>query len=151
MHGLPITAAVGEVLSLFKQHFHQGTANEGVAVSIYPVGEPRARHAHLLAVLALDHAVVSVAPFLHCQHRFFKYRCTSKGAVRSGREAFGNSVCDACRAEAGPGGSCDLEACCFNRWRLFPEGSFSVCKEVKYLCAPADSLFVELRVTALGA
>ena len=34
------------------------------------VGEPRARHADLLALLPLDHAVVSVARFLHCQHRF---------------------------------------------------------------------------------
>ena len=70
MHGLPITAAVSQVLSLFKQRLHQRTADTGVAVSIDSVGEPRARHADLLAVLPLDHAVVSVAPFLHCQHRF---------------------------------------------------------------------------------
>ena len=69
MHGLPVAAAVSEVLSLFKQRFHQRTANAGVAVSVDSVGEPRARHADLLAVLPLDHAVVSVAPFLHCQHR----------------------------------------------------------------------------------
>ncbi len=31
------------------------------------------------------------------------------------------------------------------------EGCFSVRKEVKYLCGPTDSLFIELRVTALGA
>ena len=46
---------------------------------------------------------------------------------------------------------CDPAVWSDTRWRLFPEGSFSVCKEVKYLCAPADSLFVELRITALGA
>ena len=70
MNGLPVAAAVSEVLSLFKQRFHQRTANAGVAVSVDSVGEPTARHADLLAVLPLDHAVVSVAPFLHCQHRF---------------------------------------------------------------------------------
>ena len=70
MHGLPITAAVSEVLSLLQQRLHQRTANAGVAVSVDSVGEPRARHADLLAVLPLDHAVVSVAPYLHCQHRF---------------------------------------------------------------------------------
>ena len=70
MHGLPVPAAVSEVLSLLQQRLHQRTANAGVAVSVDSVGEPRARHADLLAVLPLDHAVVSVAPFLHCQHRF---------------------------------------------------------------------------------
>ena len=70
MHWLPVTAAVSEVLALFKQRFHQGTANTGVAVSIDSVGEPRTRNADLSGVAALDHAVVSVAPFLHCQHRF---------------------------------------------------------------------------------
>ena len=69
MHWLPVTAAVSEVLALFKQRFHQGTANTGVAVSIDSVGEPRTRNADLSGVAALDHAVVSVAPFLHCQHR----------------------------------------------------------------------------------
>ena len=61
---------MSEVLSLLQQRLHQGAANAGVAVSIDSVGEPRARHADFLAVLPLDHAVVSVAPFLHCQHRF---------------------------------------------------------------------------------
>ena len=69
MHGFPVTAAMSEVLSLLQQRLHQGAANAGVAVSIDSVGEPRARHADFLAVLPLDHAVVSVAPFLHCQHR----------------------------------------------------------------------------------
>ena len=45
MHGLPITAPVSEVLSLFQQCLHQGTANTGVAVSVYSVGEPRAGNA----------------------------------------------------------------------------------------------------------
>jgi len=70
MNGLPITAAVSEVLSLLQLRLHQGTADTGVAVSVHPVGEPRARDADLGGVAALDHAVVSVAPFLHCQHRF---------------------------------------------------------------------------------
>ena len=61
---------MSEVLSLLQQRLHQGAANAGVAVSIDSVGEPRARHADFLAVLPLDHAVVSVAPFLYCQHRF---------------------------------------------------------------------------------
>ena len=61
---------MSEVLSLPQKRLHQGAANAGVALSIDSVGEPRARHADFLAVLPLDHAVVSVAPFLHCQHRF---------------------------------------------------------------------------------
>ena len=68
MHGLPITAAVSEVLSLFQQCLHQGIANTGVAVSIYPVGEPRAGDAGLGGVAALYYAVVSLTPFLHCFH-----------------------------------------------------------------------------------
>ena len=52
-----------------QQRLHQGAANAGVAVSIDSVGEPGARHADLLALLPLDHVVVSAAPFLHCQHR----------------------------------------------------------------------------------
>ena len=39
MHGLPITAAVSEELSLFQQCLHQGTANTGVAVSVDSVGD----------------------------------------------------------------------------------------------------------------
>ena len=70
MNGLPVAAAVGEMLSLFKQRFYQRTANAGVAVSVDSVGEPRTRNADLSGVAALDHAVVSVAPFLHCKHRF---------------------------------------------------------------------------------
>ena len=61
---------MGEVLSLLQLRLHQGTAHTGVAVSVHPVGEPRARDADLGGVAALDHAVVSVASFLHCQHRF---------------------------------------------------------------------------------
>ena len=39
MHGLPITAPVSEVLSLFQQCLHQVTANTGVAVSVDSVGD----------------------------------------------------------------------------------------------------------------
>ena len=70
MHWLPVAAAVSEVLPLLQQRLHKGAANAGVAVSVHPVGEPRARDVDLGGVAALDHAVVSVAPFLHCQHRF---------------------------------------------------------------------------------
>ena len=59
---------MGEVLSLLKLRLHQGTADTGVAVSVHPVGEPRARDADLGGVAALDHAVVSVTPFLHWFH-----------------------------------------------------------------------------------
>ena len=65
---LPVTAAVREVLSLFQQCLHQGTANTGVAVSIYSVGEPRAGDADLGGVAALYYAVVSLTPFLHRFH-----------------------------------------------------------------------------------
>ena len=68
MHWLPLAAAVSEVLPLLQQRLHKGAANAGVAVSVHPVGEPRARDADLGGVAALDHAVVSVAPFLHCFH-----------------------------------------------------------------------------------
>ena len=68
MHWLPVTAAVSEVLALFKQRFHQGTANTGVAVSIDSVGEPRTGNADLGGVAALYYAVVSLTPFLHCFH-----------------------------------------------------------------------------------
>ena len=70
MHGLPVAAAVSEVLSLLQQCLHQGAANAGAVRSINSVGEPRARRADLLAELPLNHAVVSVASFLLCQHRF---------------------------------------------------------------------------------
>ena len=66
MHGLPLAAAVSEVLALLQHRLHKGAADAGVAVSVHPVGEPRARDADLGGVAALDHAVVSVAPFLHC-------------------------------------------------------------------------------------
>ena len=59
---------MSEVLPLLQQRLHKGAANAGVAVSVHPVGEPRARDAALGGVAALDHAVVSVAPFLHCFH-----------------------------------------------------------------------------------
>lgn len=62
---------MSEVLPLLQQRLHQGAANAGVAVSVDPVGEPRARHADLLAVVPLDYSVVSVAPFLHCFHESF--------------------------------------------------------------------------------
>ena len=68
MHGLPITAAVREVLALLQLRLHQGTADTGVAVSVHPVAEPCARNADLSGVAALHHPVVSVAPFLHCFH-----------------------------------------------------------------------------------
>ena len=68
MHGLPITAPVSEVLSLFQQCLHQGTANTGVAVSVDSVGEPRTGNADLGGVAALYYAVVSLPPFLHCFH-----------------------------------------------------------------------------------
>ena len=66
MNGLPVTATVSEVLALLQLLFHQGTADTGVAVSIHPVGEPRARDADLGGEAALDHTGVSVTPFLHC-------------------------------------------------------------------------------------
>ena len=65
---LPITAAMSEVLSLFQQCLHQGTANTGVAVSVDSVGEPRTGNADLGGVAALYYAVVSFTPFLHCFH-----------------------------------------------------------------------------------
>ena len=71
MHGLPVPAAVSEVLSLLKLRLHQGTADTGVTASVHPVGEPRARDADLGGVAALDHAVVSMDPFLHCLHKSF--------------------------------------------------------------------------------
>ena len=88
MHGLPVTAAVREVLALLQLRLHQGAADTGVAVSVHPVGEPSARDADLGGVAALDHAVVSVAPFLRCQHRFLastdvlaKKRCEAVGRL----------------------------------------------------------------------
>ena len=57
-----------EVLALLQLRLHQGTADTGVAVSVHPLGEPSARNADLRGVAALDHAVVSVAPFLHRFH-----------------------------------------------------------------------------------
>ena len=68
MHGLPITAPVSEVLSLFQQCLYRGTANTGVAVSVYALGEPCAGNARLGGVAALHHAVVSLTPFLHHLH-----------------------------------------------------------------------------------
>ena len=65
---LPVTAAVREVLALLQLRLHQGTANTGVAVSVYSVGEPRARNADLGGVAALHHPVVSLTPFLHRFH-----------------------------------------------------------------------------------
>ena len=68
MNGLPVAAAVSEVLSLFQQCLHQRTANAGVAVSVDSVGEPRTGNADLGGVAALYYAVVSLTPFLHCFH-----------------------------------------------------------------------------------
>ena len=68
MHRLPVTAAVSEVLSLFQQCLHQGTANTGVAVSDDSTGEPRTGNADLADVAALNHAVVNLSPFLHRFH-----------------------------------------------------------------------------------
>ena len=68
MNGLPVAAAVSEVLSLFQQCLHQRTANAGVAVSVDSVGEPRTGNADLGGVAALYYAVVSLTPFLHCLH-----------------------------------------------------------------------------------
>ena len=68
VHGLPIPAAVCEVLPLLQLRLHQGTADTGVAVSVNAETEPRARNANLCGVTPLHHAVVSVTPFLHCFH-----------------------------------------------------------------------------------
>ena len=62
---------MSEVLSLFQQCLHQGTANTGVAVSIDSVGEPRTGNADLGGVAALYYAVVSLTPVLHCLHESF--------------------------------------------------------------------------------
>ena len=62
---------MSEVLSLFQQYLHQGTANTGVAVSVDSVGEPRTGNADLGGVAALYYAVVSLTPFLHCLHESF--------------------------------------------------------------------------------
>ena len=64
MSGLPITAAMSEVLSLLQLRLHQGTANTGVAVSVDSVGEPRTGDADLGGVAALYYAVVSLTTFL---------------------------------------------------------------------------------------
>ena len=42
MHGLLISAAVSEVLSLLHLRLHEGVADTGVAVTIDSVAEPRA-------------------------------------------------------------------------------------------------------------
>ena len=97
---------MSEVLSWLQQRLHQGAANAGVAVSIDSIGEPRARHADFLAVLPLDHAVVSVAPFLHCQHRFLvstdvlaEERCEAVGRL---------SVIPVAQLPRGPGSALKL-------------------------------------------
>ena len=59
---------MGEVLPLLQQCLHQGAAHAGVAVSVHPGGEPRARDTDLGGVAALHHAIVSVTPFLNCFH-----------------------------------------------------------------------------------
>ena len=66
---LPVTAAVREVLALLQLRLHQGTTNTGVAVSVHPVGEPRARDADLFGVRLLHHPVISVRPRFHRFHR----------------------------------------------------------------------------------
>ena len=55
-----------EVLALLQLRLHQRTADTGAAVLIHPVAEPRAGDAGLGGVAPLHHAMVSVAPFLHC-------------------------------------------------------------------------------------
>ena len=69
MHGLPITAAVREVLALLQLRLHQGTADTGVAVSVHPEAEPRASNANLCGVTPLHHTIVGVRPFLHGFHK----------------------------------------------------------------------------------
>ena len=59
MHWLPVAAAVSEVLPLLQQRLHKGAANAGVAVSVHPVGEPRARDADLGGVEAKDRPAAS--------------------------------------------------------------------------------------------
>ena len=66
----PITASLSQVLALLELSLLKSAAHTGVAVSVDSVGEPRTRNADLSGVAALDHAVISVAPFLHCQHHF---------------------------------------------------------------------------------
>ena len=63
MHGLPVAAAVSEVLALLQLRLHLGTAHTGVAVSVHPVGEPCARDADLGGVAALDPSFVRIVYF----------------------------------------------------------------------------------------
>ena len=71
VHRLPIPAAVRQVLPLLKLRLLQGATHNGVAVTVHPVGEPRARDADLLGVRPLHDSVISVWPRLHCFHRLF--------------------------------------------------------------------------------
>ena len=68
MNGLPVTAAMSEVLPLLQQCLNQGASRAGVAVIVHPAGEPRARDTGLGGLAALHHLIVSVSPFLHCFH-----------------------------------------------------------------------------------
>ena len=71
---------MSEMLSLFQQCLHQGTANTAVAVSVDSVGEPRTVNAELGGVAALYYAVVSLTslPPLLSWHAC-KYACTTPG------------------------------------------------------------------------
>ena len=78
MHGLPIPAAVSEVLTLLQLSLLKGAAHTGVAVSVHPKAEPRASNANLSGVNPLHHMIVGVGPFLHCFHKpLCKYICTT--------------------------------------------------------------------------
>ena len=80
MNGLPITAAVSEVLALLELSLLKSAAHTGVAVSVHTEAEPRASNANLCGVTALHHTIVGVRPFLHCFHRSCcKYICTTTG------------------------------------------------------------------------
>ena len=80
MNGLPITAAVSEVLALLELSLLKSAAHTDVAVSVHPEAEPRASNANLSGVTPLHHTIVGVRPFLHSFHKpRFKYICATTG------------------------------------------------------------------------
>ena len=80
MNGLPITAAVSEVLALLELSLLKSAAHTGVAGSINPEAEPRAGNTNLSGVTPLHHTIVGVRPFLHSFHKpRCKYICTTTG------------------------------------------------------------------------
>ena len=80
MNGLPITAAVSQVLALLELSLLKGAANTGVAGTINSEAEPRASNANLSGVTPLHHTIVGVRPFLHSFHKpHCKYTCTTTG------------------------------------------------------------------------